>query len=155
KLMRAIPDSPAVAPATAWSVAGKPARKVNGRSFVTGEHKFASDVILDGMLHGKVLRAPEWGAGLASVDTKAAEAMTGVTVVRDGDFTGVAATGVDLASRALEAIRAEWKTTPQISSKDLFDAWRTAAKDLPKPENGIRQTYTVAYIAHVPLEPRA
>ena len=43
-------------------------------------------------------------------------------VVRDGDFVGVV--GPDRArgrGQALAAIKAEWKTTPQPSAKDLFE----------------------------------
>ena len=49
------------------------------------------DVERPGMLRGKVLRPPAFGARLASLDTSQAEAMPGVKVVRDGDFVGVVA----------------------------------------------------------------
>ena len=61
-------------------------------------------------------------ATLVSIDTKAAEAVPGAVVVRDGDFAGVAAPSTFLASRALDAIKAEWKSNPQISDKELFTA---------------------------------
>ncbi len=51
-----------------------------------GEHRYTSDMKRPGMLHGKVLRPAAFGATLASVDVKAAEAMPGVTVVRDGEL---------------------------------------------------------------------
>ena len=40
--------------------------------------------------------------------------MPGVTVVRDGDFVGVAAPTEHAAAEALAAIKAEWQTTPQV-----------------------------------------
>jgi len=43
------------------------------------------------MLHGKVLRPPSFGATLTSYDDSAARSMTGVTIVRDGDFVAAAA----------------------------------------------------------------
>ena len=42
------------------------------------------------MLYGRVLRPPSFGAKLISADTSAASKIPGVTVVRDGDFIGVA-----------------------------------------------------------------
>jgi hypothetical protein len=48
-------------------------------------------------------------AKLVTVQTREAEAMPGVTLVRQGDFVGVAAPTEHLAARALAAVRAEWK----------------------------------------------
>ncbi len=164
-----------LAPATEWRVAGKSAAKIDGRDFVTGRHRYPSDQSLAGMLHGKILRAPAVGATLASADTAAAEKMAGVTVVRDGDFIGVAAPSAEIAARAMAAIRTEWKFEPQPASKDIFDYFRknqeesrggggerggrnetgSIEKGLAEAEHKLEQTYRVAYIAHVPLEPRA
>ena len=94
--------------------------KVDGRSFVTGAHQYASDVKRPGMLIGKVLRPPSFKATLVSVKTAAAEAMPGVMVVHDGDFVGVAAPSERQAAEALAAIQADWRETPQPSAKDLF-----------------------------------
>ena len=77
--------------------------KVDGRDFVTGKHKYPSDLNLPGMLHGKILRPSAFGATLASLDSKTAEAMPDVTVVHDGDFVGVAAPSIEAAQRALAA----------------------------------------------------
>jgi isoquinoline 1-oxidoreductase len=93
----------------------------------------------------------------------------GAVAVRDGNFVGVAAPNSALAKAALDAIKAEWKEEPQPSNKELFEYLRknTAADSSERHESGnvdqalastayrSRQTYTVAYIAHVPLEPRA
>jgi isoquinoline 1-oxidoreductase len=73
------------------------------------------------MLHGKILRPPTFDATLAAVDTSKAEAMDRVTVVRDGNFIGVTAPDALTASRALDAIKAEWTTKPQPSAPELFD----------------------------------
>jgi isoquinoline 1-oxidoreductase len=63
-LARNLPSEHPVTPATQWTVAGKPLPKVEGRAFVTGKHQYASDMRLEGMLHGKVLRPPSFGATL-------------------------------------------------------------------------------------------
>src|SRR5438552_3353299 len=158
KLMKSVDDAPTT-PADAWKVCGKPAAKVDGRAMVTGRHKFASDVKLPGLLFGKVLRPDRLGATLASLDTSAAEAMPGVTVTHDGNFVGVAAASEQAASRALAAIRAEWKAEDQPSGLDLFQYLKTNAKPVPEPLPiagiPIKASYTIAYIAHIPLEPRA
>ena len=160
-------------PATNWKVAGQSALKVDGRDFVTGRHRYPSDQKLADMLYGKVLRPTSFNATLLSVDTQKAEQM-GASVVHDGNFVGVAAASTEAAAGALAAIHAEWKSEPQTSNKELFDYLRkntVEGKDptgdgdrydvgsvdqaLGSADHRLQQTYTVAYIAHTPLEPRA
>ncbi len=69
---------------------------------VKGEASFVHDLRPDGMVHGRVVRAPGHGAKLLAVDTSGVESMPGVIrVVRDGDFLGV------VAAREWQAIKAE------------------------------------------------
>ncbi len=173
QLTEALPAEDPLIPASEWKVAGRPAAKVGGIDFVTGRHLYPSDQKLPGMLYGKVVRPSAFEATLVSVDTQKAEQM-GVTVVRDGNFVGVAALNSQLASSAAAAIHAEWKAEPQPSNKDLFDYLRknvmegkdvtgdgdrfdTGSVDeaMKSADHRLQQTYTVQYIAHVPLEPRA
>jgi nicotinate dehydrogenase subunit B len=175
KLMKAISDDTPISSPETWTIAGRSAPKVNGRSFVTGAHQYASDIRLPGMWHGKVLRSPSFGASLTSVDLARAEAMPDVVVVHDGDFIGVAALTEFMAARALSAIKAQWKPGPPISGKTLYtdlkrplgEAQRQAGRGGSAHESGsitrglnsadvrLKHTYTIAYIAHAPLEPRA
>src|SRR5262245_48403612 len=120
KITKAVAENPPTTPAAQWKVAGQSPTKINGSDFVTGRHKYSSDVALPGMLHGKVLRAPAFGAKLASADTREAEAMPGVVVIHDESFIGVAAPTEFLAAKALKAIKADWTTSPQVSAKELF-----------------------------------
>jgi isoquinoline 1-oxidoreductase len=155
KLEQSIPASVALEPASQWRVAGISARKVNGPAIVTGAHRYSFDVRRPGMWHGKVLRPESFGAQLASLDSTAAEAMAGVKVVRDGNFVGVAARDPQTAERALAALKAEWRPAGgQTNSRDVFEYFRGHAKDAPANREALTP-YTVAYIAHVPLEPRA
>ena len=175
KLTKTIAASVPTTPVEKWKVAGTSVPKVDGRAMVTGKHRYSSDVKLPGMLYGKVLRPETLGATLVSVDLKSAEKLPGVTAIRDGDFVGVAAPSEFAADQALAAIKAEWKSTPQSSSKTLFDDLKKSQgkggggggfggkptsvgsieKGLATADHKLQATYTIAYIAHVPLEPRA
>ncbi len=171
KLTQAVAENPPTTAPDKWKVAGQSAPKANARAFVNGQHKYTSDMKLPGMLHGKILRPPSFGATLASVETKEAEAMADVVVVRDGEFVGVAAPTDFAAVRALKAVKAEWKTTEQVSGKEVFDHFKRTARGgeggrgatktgsmeqgLSAADTRLQQRYTVAYIAHAPLEPRA
>jgi nicotinate dehydrogenase subunit B len=138
-------------------------------------------MVLPDMLYGKVLRPPSIGATLESVDVSGAAAVPGVVVTHDGDFVGVAARNTAEAEAALATIRGTWTPVPgpAPSSSDIFDYLRrTPAKPsggrggeggrgaepfikgdaeaaLAAAPHKLTRTYTVAYIAHTPLEPRA
>jgi len=177
QLTKTLPAEYPLIPATQWKVAGKSLPKVTGREIVTGAHRYPSDQKLPDMWYGKVLRPPAFGATLGYLDTAKAERM-GAVVVHDGNFVGVAAPTTAQASAALDAIEAKWKSEPQISNtvsnKDLFDTFRKSASQGTDPtgdgdrfdvgkvdealaaaDHKLHQTYTLPYIAHVPLEPRA
>jgi isoquinoline 1-oxidoreductase len=173
QLGQTVTDEQPLSPAANWKVAGQSASKVDGRDFVTGKHRYPSDQKLPGMLYGKVLRPPSFGATLVSLNTQKAEQL-GSTVVHDGNFVGAAGANTELAAAAISQIQAEWKSEPQSSSKELFDYLRkNTVEDKDPNGNGdrydlgnvdqalgsadhrLQQTYTVSYIAHTPLEPRA
>jgi nicotinate dehydrogenase subunit B len=171
KLVKIIgPDAPVSTPSQ-WHIAGTASPKVNGKTFVTGAHQYTSDITRPGMLHGKVLRPQAFNAKLVSVDFAAAEKMRGVKVVRDGDFVGVVAADPEAASSALSLLKAQWNAPKQVSEAELFDHLkkpgasdngRNGSRETGSIQAGmaaasktLSQTYTAAYIAHAPLEPRA
>src|SRR5207237_4963890 len=107
-------------------VLGTSVARPNGGQIVTGAHKYASDFTRPGMLHGKVLRSPSFGAKLVSLDLESAKAIKGAVATQDGQFVGVAAPTAFGAEQAVEAIAktAKWETAPHPSSKELFDHLR-------------------------------
>jgi nicotinate dehydrogenase subunit B len=168
-----VPASEPVRPAASWRSAGQPARALGAADVVTGTKRFPSDVSLDGMLHGSVLRAPAFGALLRSASTSAAAQQPGVQVVRDGDFIGVVAPDRAAALRAAGLIDAAWECPPQPATADLDaylrshpvegEGWLSPFRHeqgdveaaLAAGPVRIDARYSAAYIAHVPLEPRA
>jgi len=178
KIAKTIGRDVKTTPATEWQVSGTSVPKVDGRAMVTGSHKYSSDVKRPGMLFGKVLRPPTFKSTLTSVQTDDAKAMAGVVVVHDGSFVAVAAPTEQAAEHALAALRAEWKTPAEPSGDNLFTYLKehpgggrgggggfggrggggprgSVADGLKDADQKVEATYTVAYIAHVPLEPRA
>ena len=172
KVMKVIPATVATAAANKWTVAGTSVPKVDGRAFVTGKHEYASDVRRKGMLFGKVLRPPASGAKLVSLDTKATEAKPDLKVVHDGEFVAVVGPTEHAAAKGLDLIKAEWKEAPkQVGSKELFKHLKDTGRrggggfggggaqgsidtGIKAADKTVKATYTIAYIAHVPLEPR-
>jgi isoquinoline 1-oxidoreductase len=170
-LTKVVPDDPRETPPDKWKIAGSSIPKKDGYDFVTGAHKYPSDMGLPGMLFGKVVRPSAFHATVVACDTSQAEKMSGVTVVHDGDFIGVAAPERTTAERAAAAIRAQWNAPAQPSESELFEYLKAHEqkdddRDEPIVQGSVKQargqaaktleqTYTVAYIAHTPLEPRA
>ena len=149
-----------------WKVLGIPLPRPNARDLVTGAHHYPSDIARPGMLYGKVLRAPAYGAKLTGIDLAPARAMKDVVVVQDGSFIGVAAPTTMAAEQALDAIAttATWELSAQPSSQELYDYLRQHARggvpknpfaeEIAAAAKTLRQSYHVAYIQHAPLEPR-
>lgn len=173
RIVETVSRTRAVTPFDQWIVAGLPAPKSGAHDHVTGSHRFSTDVVVPGMVYGRVLRPPAFHAALETLDTTAAEALTGVTVVRDGDFVGVTAPDSRTAARAITLVEAAWRTLPQIGRQDLFAHLKRNPLDFPGRDGAfthhdgsldegwaaaatrLRRTYTVDYLAHAPMEPRA
>jgi len=150
------------------------APKLAAREFVTGQHKYTPDLTRPGMLYGRVLRPPEFGATLTNLD---APALPGVTIVHEKNFVGVAAPDAQAAAAAIRQLKAEWKREPvppgAVSGPKLYeylkqtaepgegdthesaDAAKAVAEGMAAADIKLQGAYTVAYIAHAPLEPRA
>jgi isoquinoline 1-oxidoreductase len=166
-LDQAVPSEVTLTRVAEWKVLGNSTPRPNARDIVTGVHQYPSDISRPGMLYGKVLRPPSYGAKLTSVDLAPAQAMKDVVAVRDDQFVGVAAPTSFLAEKALDAVgkTAKWEPAPHPSSKDLFEYLKQHVPDgvppnpfadeLSQAKKVLRQTYQVAYVQHAPLEPRA
>jgi len=164
KLVRTVDDAVAT-PASAWTLEGTSAPKVDAHAMVTGGHRYTSDVVRPNMLCGRVLRPPAFKAKLTSFDAKSAGDIQDIVIVRDGDFAGAVAPDEATADRAIREIKAEWSNEPQPSNKELFEYLKKNGAPARHPEaveqalqsadHKLEASYTVAYIAHVPLEPRA
>jgi nicotinate dehydrogenase subunit B len=177
QLTKTISADVALTPVADWKIAGTSVAKVDGAAIVTGRHEYASDVRRPGMLFGKVLRPESLHAKLVSVDLEKAKALPGVTAVHDGDFVGVAAPTLHGAEQALAAVTAKWNTETTVSDAQLFEDLKKSedsengggggfggrsnysrgkiAEGMKAADHKVQATYTISYIAHVPLEPRA
>jgi isoquinoline 1-oxidoreductase len=176
KLAKVIAEDQPTLPPAKWTIAGTSVSKVDGKDFVTGKHKYTSDMKLPGMLIGKVVRPSSFEATVVSADLSAAEAIASVKAVRDGNFVAVAAPDLETAMRAAKEVKVEWSAKPQPSNNELFDVLKKPPAEnenqgrrrrrepviqgsitdgLGLADKKLEQTYTVAYIAHAPLEPRA
>jgi nicotinate dehydrogenase subunit B len=157
-------------PANTHKIVGQPIRRLDIPGKVTGKPTYVQDLRLPGMVHGRVVRPPQYGATLASLDDSKAKAIPGViAVVRDGSFLGVIAEREEQAIKARVALAGGAKWTP---GPDLPDPKTIFAhlKSLPAKVEviGVKQapvlasapkvleaSYTKPYMAHASIGPSA
>lgn len=168
-----VPADVPLTPPAQWRVAGTGVPAQGDLDAVLGTKRFPSDLSRPAMLHGAVLRPPAYAATRRGLDVRRAQALPGVTVVQDGELVGAVAEQPEAARAAVEALEARWDCEPQASAAELTwflrahpvqsEGWGGAVRDeagdpdhaLEQADIRIRATYRTAYIAHVPLEPRA
>jgi isoquinoline 1-oxidoreductase len=133
---------------------------------VTGRAKYAGDIVPPGALHARIVRAPAHGVQLTSVDTKAAEAVPGVRVVRDGDLVAVLHEHRDEADRALALVKTAFGPAPStLDERTIFaHLEKSAPEGRAVAEGGnvangeksavqvVEQKYLKGYVAHAPME---
>ena len=66
-------------------VVGRARRRVDGRAKVTGQTRFADDIVLPRMLHCRLLRSPHPHARIVRINSEAAAQVEGVHLVLTGD----------------------------------------------------------------------
>lgn len=104
-----------------WTVLGKPVPSLDRSALMTGQFEFVHNVRVPGMLHGRVVRPPEVGATVASVDESSVRQIAGVVkVVRRKDFVGVIAEKQAQAIEAARKLKVEWNRGPGLPPQSSF-----------------------------------
>lgn len=160
-------------PPREWTCAGRAAARATSPAAVTGIKVYPSDLVVEGMLAGKTLARPYHGARLESLDLTLAEQVEGATLIREGDLVGAVGDDPATVARAIALIQATWSPAPDVSSATIADYLRQhpaqtqgwggsflaeggdVAAAVRSGHRSLHATYTVPYIAHVPMEPRS
>jgi nicotinate dehydrogenase subunit B len=155
-----------VKPPGRWSVAGRSAPRLDLPDKVTGRPRFLHDLVLPGMLHGRVVRPPAAVAELLSTGDPTLP--PDVHTVRDGSFLGVVAATDAAALRAarLLAQAARWQVTESLPDADdlkgfLLSAPAEDATVESRRDEGAAATattictaeYTRPFLAHASMAP--
>jgi nicotinate dehydrogenase subunit B len=103
------------------NVVGKSVPRIDIPGKVTGGASYVQDLRLPGMVHARVVRPPQHGAKLVSLDAAGVERMPGVLrVVRDGSYVAV------IAEREFDAVRA----ARALSDRARWDAGKLPPADI-------------------------
>ena len=150
-------------------------QKIVGRSVprrdipakVTGGAAYVQDIRLPGMVHGRIVRPPRYGARLDNVDEAAARAVPGViAVVRDGSFLGVVTEREEQAIKARDALirAAKWSGGSELPEParllEQLMALPTQSSVVSEKQaeaapatQTLEATYTRPYMAHASIGP--
>ena len=159
---KAKPKSP-----SAHRIVGKSIARFDISAKVTGGVAYVQDLRLPGMLHGRVVRPPSYGAKLEAIDEAKIKAMPGVVaVVRDGSFLGLIAEREEQAIQASEALRqtAKWAAGPPLPDQATFydhllslpaEPHVISEKQAALPDGAkvIEATYRKPYMCHGSIGP--
>ena len=146
-----------------WTVLGKAIPCPDLPALVAGQFEFVHNVKVAGMLHGRVVRPPEVGATVGSVDEGSIRDLPGVVkVVVKGNFVGVVAQKPWQAMQAAERLKVTWnRGTGLQPHADLYGTLRRQpARDTLLVDSGdvdanlkaattvLRSTYLHPYQMH-------
>jgi nicotinate dehydrogenase subunit B len=150
-------------PASEWKMLGKPVPRLDMAAMATGQFEFVHNVRVPGLLHGVVVRPPEVGATLVSVDENSVRNLPGfVKVVIRKDFVGVVAEKPWQARQAAQKLQIQWTAGRGLpSQRDLYeflrkqpsrDGYVVNSKDvderLAKAASVVKATYLHPYQMH-------
>jgi CO/xanthine dehydrogenase Mo-binding subunit len=112
-----------------WTVLGTPVKRLDIPALATGQFEFVHNVRVPGMLHGRVVRPPTFGANLVSVDETSVTGMPGVVrVVVRKNFVGVVAQKPWQAVQAAAKLKATWSAGGGLpDSRAFHDRMRNSA----------------------------
>jgi isoquinoline 1-oxidoreductase len=166
RIERHLDTKPALKSPAEFKVIGRELAREDGLEKVTGRAKFAGDIRLPGMLHGRVLRPPAHGARLKSAEVSAASRYKDARVFQEGDFIAVVHPTSDGAGSALSLIKADYAvpaaTVNDGNIREHLMAQQGQGRTVEEKGDLARarelaslrfeETYFTPYIAHAAME---
>ena len=108
------------------NIIGKSRRRVDARAKVTGQTRFADDIVLPRMLHARLLRSPVPHARVARIDVSRARALPGVHLVLTGSDLpipyGILPVSQDEHALAVERVRFVGDPVALVVARDELTA---------------------------------
>ena len=160
-----------------WQLIGKATARTDIPSKVTGQATFGLDVRLPGMLFAAVQMCPMLGGSAASMDTKDALAVKGVTKVVPLDAWGGGTAGLAVvgqttwhARQGVQAVKVQWQATATgaldsqriqaalLNSLNTESGFTFHEQGVPNQAEKAAATridtlYQAPYLAHATMEP--
>jgi nicotinate dehydrogenase subunit B len=107
-----------------YTVLGTSVPRIDIPAKATGQFQYVQHVRLPGMLHGKVVRPPFFGATVVSVDKSSVSGLPGKPqVVVKNDFVGVVADTQWNATQAAAALNVTWSDPATLPDQTTLYTW--------------------------------
>ena len=162
-----IPAKVALKDPAAFTLIGKPLRRIDSADKVVGATQFGIDAKVPGMKIATVKACPTRGGKLVSVDDARARAVPGfVEVVKIGNAVAVVGDHFWAAKQGLDALSIQWDPgeNAQLTTAVLTEALAERSRDGAtivgrqqgkKPDEGksVEALYQLPLLAHAPMEP--
>jgi len=169
-----LPTKPTLKPVKNYKLMGKAIPRKDIPPKVNGTASFGIDAQIDGMQYAAVKAPPVVGARVESIDTTAAEKMSGVLqILNMGDFVAVVAEGYWQAQQALNTVKAQYsrQEAETLDTDAIFKRYDAALNEAGRDggdvetENGnainvydkaakkISAEYKAPFLAHATMEP--
>jgi CO/xanthine dehydrogenase Mo-binding subunit len=162
-----VDEAIAVIPPADYRVVGKAALRRDLPDKIAGRPRFIQDMVLPGMLYGRVVRPSHGFAGLVSLDESKVRSMQGFTaIVREGSFVGVLAEREDTAISAQQALRRAALWSDGGSLPQDIHSWlkehavehrvinqKEDATTRSRAANALEAVYSKPYISHASIGP--
>jgi isoquinoline 1-oxidoreductase subunit beta len=165
-----VPKEVQLKPASAFTVLGKPQKRLDTASKVDGSARYGIDVKLDGMLYGALAQPPVLGGKVKSFDAASVKTMPGVVdVVQTDSGVVVVADSWWRAKKARDALKIEWDAGPnaRLDNAKILAGLKTASSNAGKEARNdgdvvaalksgrvFRADYELPMLAHATLEPQ-
>src|SRR5208283_2825026 len=162
-----IPPKVALKDPAAFTLIGKPLRRIDSPDKVVGATQFGIDAKVPGMKIATVKACPTRGGKLVSVDDARARAVAGfVEVVKIGNAVAVVGDHFWAAKQGLDALGIQWdlgenaqlttaKLTEALAERSRTGATIIGRQQGKKPDEGktVEALYQLPLLAHAPMEP--
>jgi|TARA_Y100000310_G_scaffold330109_1_gene401196 CO/xanthine dehydrogenase Mo-binding subunit/aerobic-type carbon monoxide dehydrogenase small subunit (CoxS/CutS family) len=161
-----------------YSIVSHSVKRIDSVDKVTGRACFVQDLDLPNMAHGRVVRPPNHGARLQSVDVGPVDEASGIIrVVRDGSFLAVIAEREEQAVAAAKALgeTASWNTDIALPTHEALNEHMMSQQEQaflvvdgipgddpippitapPDAAHTLTATYSRPYLMHASIGPSA
>ncbi|MFL6708935.1 MAG: molybdopterin cofactor-binding domain-containing protein [Massilia sp.] len=172
-MRQSVPATVTLKPASAFTIVGKPTRRLDARAKSSGKQQFGIDFMPPNTKVAVVARAPVFGAKVAKLDASKARAVAGVVDVlevpldRGGRGVAVIASGYWPAKTGRDALVIDWDagSLEKVDTAQQVAAFTALSKtpgasvkqaDISKlaaAPHKISAVYEFPYLAHAPMEP--
>src|ERR671935_213015 len=134
---------------TSFRLVGKRQRRADSPERLTGQVRYTGDLVLPGLLHGRLVRSPHASARIVSITKSEAEATPGVVAVLTAEDLPVS----DMHGAAAGGSQAEEPQAPNVASHQRYQRG-DADRALAEADVVVEREYRTPWVHQSYMEPQ-